>query len=82
MEGEGRESFGVLVGWTSQDLGQRVVLALQTYERGTWEEHEDPSQTRVIMTKSQAAVLANYLLKAAGTTPPPRRRSWLERLLG
>jgi len=82
MEDATRERFGVLVGWSSQDLGPRMVLSLQTYERATWEDGEEPFQTRMMMTKSQAAVLANYLLKASGATPPPRRRGWLAALFG
>ncbi|AXB75745.1 hypothetical protein [Novosphingobium sp. P6W] len=72
--------LGVLVGWTSQDLGRRMVLAIQTHERSTWEDGERPLQTTVMMTKSQAAVLANHLLKVSGQTPPPRRRGWFASL--
>lgn len=82
MQDDTRERFGVLVGWHSQDLGERMILALQTYERSTWDEGEDPQITKIMLTKGQATVLANYLLKEAGATPPPRRRGWLASLFG
>ncbi|WP_404482389.1 hypothetical protein [Novosphingobium sp. BL-52-GroH] len=81
MQHDAGNRFGVLVGWTSQDLGARMMLAIQTYERATWEEGEEPLLTHVMMTKSQATVLANYLLKASGAIPPPRRR-WLAAIFG
>lgn len=76
----GKERHGVLVGWTSQDLGRQVMLDLQTFERSAWEAREQPDHNRVIMTRSQAAVLANHLLKVARASPPPRRRGWLASL--
>lgn len=76
------EHFGVLVGWRSQDLGTSMVLEIQTVERATWEHGETPLRTKVMMTNSQAAVLANYLLKMSGATPPPRKRGWMARLFG
>lgn len=80
MQDEPEERFGVLVGWQSQDLGDRLVLEIQTVERAVWEGGETPFRTKVMMTNSQAAVLANYLLKMSGATPPPRRRGWLASL--
>lgn len=82
MQDEAGERFGVLVGWTSQDLGSRMMLAIQTHERDTWAHKDEPALTHVMMTKSQAAVLANYLMRASGASPPPRKRGWLASLFG
>jgi hypothetical protein len=81
MQDETGERFGVLVGWQSADLGDRMVLEIQTVERATWENGEKPFLTKIMITNNQATVLANYLLKASGSIPPPRRR-WMARLFG
>lgn len=82
LQDDASERFGVLVGWTSQDLGSRMMLAVQTHERDTWAHKDAPAVTRIMMTKSQAAVLANYLMRISGSTPPPRKRGWLASLFG
>jgi hypothetical protein len=75
------ERHGVLVGWSSQDLGSNVMIDLQTFDRASWGERDRPDHTRILMTRSQATVLANHLLKVSGALPPPRKR-WLASLLG
>lgn len=77
-----RERHGVLVGWTSQDVGDSMILSLQTFDHGTHAAGEKPDRSTVVMTRSQAAVLANYLLRAARMAPPPRRKGWLASLFG
>lgn len=74
------ERHGVLVGWGSQDLGSTIKLDLQTFAKSNWEASESPDHTLIFMTRSQAAVLANDLLRISGSTPPPRRRGWLRSL--
>ena len=74
------ERHGVLVGWSSQDLGSTIMLDLQTFEKANWEANEKPDHMLVFMTRSQAAVLANNLLRISGSSPPPRRRGWLRSL--
>lgn len=74
------ERYGVLVGWSSQDLGSNIMLDLQTFDRTNWEAHEVPDHTLIFMTRSQAAVLAHSLLKVSGSAPPPPRRSWFKSL--
>lgn len=82
MQDESGARAGVLVGWQAKDLGERLALTLQTYDRPTWQEGEPPQQTAVLMTKSQAAVLANYLLRESGAPPARRPRGWLASLFG
>ncbi|QGN55472.1 hypothetical protein [Novosphingobium sp. Gsoil 351] len=75
------DNHGVLVGWTHQELGQKLVLNLQTIKQvGT---PDDIDRTTIMLTKNQAAVLGNYLFQIAGQTPPiPGERCWLRRVLG
>ncbi|KPH60590.1 MULTISPECIES: hypothetical protein [unclassified Novosphingobium] len=70
------DRIGALVGWSSRNLGPNILLELQTFEKSGWESHEDPEHSRILMTRSQAAVLANHLLQVSGTQPP-RRKGWL-----
>jgi len=76
------EHHGALVGWTSQDLGDRIVLNLQTFANTQDSASQMADRSAVFMTKSQAAVLANYLLKAAGMQPPTPRKRWFASLIG
>ncbi|WP_054945524.1 hypothetical protein [Novosphingobium sp. KN65.2] len=75
-----KEDIGVLVGWSSQDLGTNLVVDLQTFEKTNWKAGEEPDHTRIFLTKSQAAVLANYLLKASGSLTPAKRKGFLHSL--
>lgn len=67
---------GVLVGWNSQDLGTKIVLKVQTFAPFGGAARSGTDDTFIHMTKSQAAVLANYLFKMAGTQPPPKPSGW------
>lgn len=81
MENAVNDRHGVLVGWTSQDLGEQVVLNIQTFDRKGWEDDDLPLLNTVLMTKSQAAMLANYLMNMIEPRQP-RRRGWLASLFG
>ncbi len=72
-----RDRYEVLVGWKHAAFNNRLILHLQTMEGASKVE-----TSHVVMTAQQATVLANYLLKVAGASPPPRPRSWLERWFG
>ena len=75
------DNHGALVGWKHQDLGDKLMLTLQSRQSPGHPEAFDV--TRLLMSKQQAAVLANFLFQAAGQTPPSRdERSWVKRLLG
>ncbi len=66
------ENFGALVGWTHDDLGDRVMVCLQSKRPGQTD--ADADETRYLMTKNQAAVLANHLFVISGRLPQPKRR--------
>jgi hypothetical protein len=68
------EHHGALVGWTHEDLGDRVMVCLQSKRHGSAAGEAD--EMRYLMTKNQAAVLANHLFAASGLLPPPKRRRW------
>jgi hypothetical protein len=71
------EQFGALVGWTHENLGDRVVVRLQSIRKAALAADEAPDEFRYFMTKNQAAVLANYLYSISDRLPQPRRRwSW------
>jgi hypothetical protein len=72
-----RDRYDVLVGWKHTTFDDRLILHLQTMQAASSVE-----TSHVVMTAQQATVLANYLLKAAGASPPPRPRSRLERWFG
>jgi hypothetical protein len=82
-EREHGDTFGVLVGWTHTEFNGRLDLRLQTLQSTRREADDVPDSHHFMMTRSQAAVLANYLYQISGQTPPiPRKRGWLRRMLG
>jgi len=68
--------FEVLVGWTSQDFGGRIVLRTETFEGGGSHRPEDLIHTHLFMTHEQATLLANYLYLLTGQSrpDPPRKK--------
>lgn len=75
------DNHGALVGWTHQDHGDRVLLTFQSRQAPGHPEEFD--STRLLMTKQQATVLANYLFEVSGQSPPAaEERSWFKRMFG
>ncbi|EQB17503.1 hypothetical protein [Novosphingobium lindaniclasticum] len=74
------DRIGVLVGWSSRDLGPNIMLELQTFEKARWDSGDEPDHARLFLTRSQAAVLANHLLQVSGAQRPPKRQGWLTAL--
>lgn len=71
---------GALVGWKINDLGQRMVLQLQTMHRS--EDGEKLLRERaVLLDRNQAVLLANYLYEVTGQSRP-KRRGLLQTLFG
>lgn len=77
-----REDHGALVGWGAQNLGDRLVLKIQSVDKPPPHEEEDVHSFLYVMDRNQAVQLGNYLFDITGQTPPKRRRNWLDRLLG
>ncbi len=77
------ENHGALVGWTHQDLGNRVLLCVESVRTPEDAKNHSPDVTRVLMTKKQAAVLGDFLLGLSGESRPDRGdRGMLKRLFG
>lgn len=71
------EMFGALVGWTHQDLGERLMIRLQSTRRQGPETELPVDEFHYVMTKNQAVVLAQYLYSISGRLPQPgRKRRW------
>ncbi len=71
---------GALVGWKVNDLGQRMVLQLQTMHRS--ENGEKLLRERaLLLDRNQAVLLANYLYEVTGQSRP-KRRGLLQTLFG
>ena len=77
------DAYGALVGWTHEDLGDRVVLRIQSMQSSAQVEDHEPDSLRLLMSKQQAALLGNNLMQIAGQTlPSTRDRSWFRRMFG
>ena len=68
------DSYGMLVGWTHREFNDRLDLKLQTLPSDRIDDPGNPDSHHFILTRSQAAVLANYLFQVSGMAPPTRRR--------
>lgn len=71
---------GALVGWKIDDLGQRMVLHMQTMHR-TEASDKELRERAVLLDRNQAVLLANYLYEVTGQSKP-KRRSMLQTLFG
>lgn len=77
------ESYGALVGWGHNEAGDRVMLRLESVQSREAAEKHDPDIFRLLLTKQQAAVLGNYLVRLSGQTPAdPNDRGWFRRHFG
>ena len=77
------ENLGALVGWTHHDAGDRIMLRLESVQSSEAAKKRDTDLLRVLMTKQQAAILGNYLVRISGLTPVvPKKRGWFRRRFG
>nr|WP_137678619.1 hypothetical protein [Parerythrobacter lutipelagi] len=74
--------YGVLVGWATDDLGNRLRLRMQS-TRSTPKSPEDIEEYHYYIDKDQAVLLGNFLFRVSGhTAPKPSKPAWLRKLLG
>jgi hypothetical protein len=74
------ENFWALVGWGHHDAGDRIMLRLESVQSSEAAKNHDPDLFRILMTKQQAAILGNYLVRLSGQSPiVPRKRGWFRR---
>ena len=75
------ESHGALVGWTHQELGDRLMLTIETVTSTQAADDRSPDVLRVMMTRNQAAILGSYLVGQSGLVPA-ERPGLFQRLFG
>jgi len=73
------ENHGALVGWTHQELGDRLMLKIETVQSMQAAEAHRPDILRVMLTKNQASILGRYLVNQSGL-PQADRPGLLRRL--
>lgn len=76
-----RHDYGILVGWSHSGFADKLDLKLQTVQSTRQLKDDEVDTHHVVMTASQAALLANYLLQVTGQTPP-RKPGLLTRIFG
>lgn len=77
-----REDHGALVGWSAQNLGNKLVLRIQSISQAPASEKGEVHSFLYVLDRNQAVQLGNYLFEITGQTAPRRKRNWLDRLLG
>ncbi|HEV7234330.1 MAG TPA: hypothetical protein VGN36_08790 [Sphingorhabdus sp.] len=69
---ESDDHRGVVVGWTHNDLGSSIDLRIQsTVSKAALDDNRIDSH-HFLMTRSQALMLAKFLLDTTGQTLPPK----------
>lgn len=75
-------SLGILLGWRHQSFDGKLVVQLQTRPPSATTQDEAYHTNDILMTPSQALVLAEYLTKIANGRWPVHKRSLWKRMLG
>lgn len=80
--GEPQELSGVVVGWKHRNFARNIHLTVQSASKSRLT--PDMVDTHhLLMTRSQAFLLARYLMQLSGLeTPVPRRRGFFARWFG
>ena len=68
----GDQDFGVLLGWTADNFGERIILRMQS-ARNSLAPGEMPREFTYYLKREQAVLLGNFLYQLTGETPPHRR---------
>ena len=78
-----KEHCGALVGWSTNAIGNRMTLRLQSVTKPPPHHSADVHSQYLVLDKNQAVQLGNYLLEMADTSAPPRgARGLFARLFG
>lgn len=77
-----RDDYGVLVGWTHRASADKLDLKLQTVQSTRQLKGDAIDNHHIVMTASQALLLANYLFEVSGKPRPTPRRGRLARWFG
>jgi hypothetical protein len=73
------ENHGALVGWTHQELGDQLMLKIETVQSMQAAKTHDPDILRIMLTRNQASILGRYLVNQSGL-PQANRPGLLKRL--
>ena len=60
------ESHGALVGWTHQEVGDQLMVKIETVASMKAADEHTPDVLRIMMTRNQAAILGSYLVGHSG----------------
>ena len=75
------ERYGALVGWGHLVNGNRLMLRLESFRSRDALDERDLDDFRVLLTKQQALLLGNYLIKLSEHSPigEKQARGWFRR---
>ena len=76
IERQRADQFGALVGWGHENLGDRLMIKLQSTRNRRQEPDQPVDEFCYFMTKNQAVVLANYLYSLSDRLPRTEKRKW------
>lgn len=81
MAAQPKEYSGVLVGWTVNVTGNRLMLRLECVDKPPPHDAADVAAHYIALNSQQAVQLGNFLFEISGHSKPPPRPGWLARLL-
>lgn len=73
------ELSGVVIGWKHRAFARNIHLTVQSTSKSR-PTPEAVDTHHLLMTRNQAMLLANYLMRVTGQEAPVRRRSLWQRL--
>ncbi len=81
--GEPQELSGVVVGWEHRNFARNIHLTVQSASRSSRLTPDMVDTHHLLMTRSQAFLLARYLMQLSGLeAPQPRRKGFFARWFG
>ena len=77
------ERYGALVGWGHLINGNRLMLRLESFRSRDALDERDLDDFRILLTKQQALLLGNYLIKLSEHSAIGQKQGgWFRRRLG